>query len=202
MTKIDFKKELKALYTASVKSPAVIKVPPLNYLMIDGHGNPNTNPDYQEAVSALYSLAYTLKFTLKKKSGADFAVMPLEGLWWVEDMRLFDVNKKDDWLWTMLIMQPKFVTAKLVEATLPELMKKKELPALPRVRFESFAEGLTTQIMHLGPYSAEGPTVQKLHDFIEQNGYQRRGKHHEIYLNDPRRVAPEKMKTIIRQPIE
>lgn len=201
MTKIDFKKEFKTLYRAAATTATVVKVPGLNYLMIDGHGDPNTNPEYGEAVSALYSLAYALKFAVKKKSGDDFVVMPLEGLWWVDDMRLFDLHKKDNWDWTMLMLQPKFVTAKLVETILPEVAKKKDLPALPRIRFEAYAEGLAAQIMHLGPYAAEEPTITRLHEFIGQNGYQRRGKHHEIYLSDPRRTAPEKMKTIIRQPL-
>jgi hypothetical protein len=202
MTKIDFKKEYKTLYNTSAKEVTAVKVPALNFLMIDGHGDPNKAQSYVEAVEALYAVAYTLKFAIKKKSGDDFAVMPLEGLWWVEDMRQFDVTKKDDWDWTMMIMQPKFVNAKLVQATLPEVAKKKDLPGLSKIRFETYTEGQAAQILHFGPYSAEGPNIVRVHEFIKQNGHHLRGKHHEIYLNDPRRVAPEKMKTIIRQPFE
>jgi hypothetical protein len=200
MTKIDYKKEYKALYQPSAKAVAAVEVPPLNFLMIDGEGDPNTHPDYGVAVSALFSLAYTLKFAVKKQTGTDYGVMPLEGLWWVEDMRKFDVNRMDDWQWTMLIMQPPLVTRSLMEAILPEVVKKTANPALKRVRFEEFAEGRAAQILHLGPYAAEKPTVDRLHDFIQQNEWQLTGKHHEIYLSDPTRAQPAKLKTIIRQP--
>lgn len=201
MQTIDLKKELKLLYAALPGKCMLIEVPPLNFLMIDGTGNPNTAPEYAEAVQALYTLAYTIKFSLKKAGIADYPVMASEGLWWMEDMTRFSVERKDDWLWTMMIMQPDVVTPQVVEAARAEAKKKKPSPALDRVRLERYAEGLSAQIMHIGPYSAEAPTIQHLHGFIAESGYQRRGKHHEVYLGDPRRTAPEKLKTIIRQPV-
>lgn len=203
MPKLDLKKELKYLYNPSTKTVTVEDVPPMNFLMVDGRGDPNVSPEYTAAVEALYALAYALKFKVKKsKGGTDYAVMPLEGLWWVEDMTQFDINNKTAWQWTMMIMQPAFVTAVLFADTLREVSEKKKLPALSRVRFERFAEGRAAQIMHLGPYSAEGPTVARLHDYIRQNGHALHGKHHEIYLGDPRKTAPEKLRTVIREPFQ
>jgi hypothetical protein len=200
MTKIDFKKELRQLYDSSTKDVSLVDVPPLNYLMVDGQGNPNTSQAYQEAIEALYAASYALKFKLKP-SGLDYSVMPLEGLWWAEDMTQFSLDNKDIWQWTAMIMQPQPVTAELVTETLPEVEQKKKLPALARLRFESFHEGLSVQVMHLGPYAAEQPTIERLHLFISENGFEFNGKHHEIYLSDPRRSAPERLKTIIRQPV-
>ncbi len=202
MIKIDYKKELKTLYRASTKEVTLVEVPPLNFLMIDGQGDPNTAPAYAEAVEALYALAYNLKFAIKREVGLDYGVMPLQGLWWVEDMRQFSAEDKSNWLWTMMIMQPEVVTADRVNAVLAEVVKKKNPAALSRVRFDLYHEGLAVQVLHLGPYAAEAPTIARLHAFIEAQGYRRRGKHHEIYLGDPRKTAPEKLKTIIRQPIE
>ncbi len=202
MPKIDYKKELKTFYQPSAKALAAVDVPAFSFLMIDGHGDPNTDPAYGEAVSALYALAYALKFAVKQQTAIDYAVMPLEGLWWVADMRKFDLHHKEDWDWTMLIMQPPPVTAQLFESVLPEVTKKKPNPALSRVRWQTFTEGPCAQILHLGPYSAEGPTVVRLHDFIKQNAHQLSGKHHEIYLGDPNRTQPAKLKTIVRQPFE
>lgn len=203
MTKLDLKKELKYLYNPSAKEVTAENVPAFNFLMIDGRGDPNTSPEYAAAVEALYALAYTLKFKVKKSpGGVDFAVMPLEGLWWVNDMREFDINKKHEWQWTMMILQPKPVTAKLFEEAKQETIEKKKLPTLSRVRFEPYTEGWAAQIMHIGPYSAEGPTVARLHAFIQQNGHALSGKHHEIYLGDPRKTAPEKLRTVIRQPFK
>jgi hypothetical protein len=202
MEKVNLKKEFKAFYHASAKKPSLLTVPPMNFLMIDGKGNPNTSQRYREAVEALYALAYALKFKVKKGSlQIDYGVMPLEGLWWAEDMASFDVNHKEDWLWTMMIMQPEWVTKEMVEETRSEVQQKKDPPALPLIRFESFEEGASAQVMHIGPFSAEGPTIEGLHQLIEAEGHQRRGKHHEIYLSDIRRAAPEKWKTIIRQPV-
>lgn len=202
MSKIDLKKDLKGLYSASVKEPVLVDVPPANFLMIDGQGDPNHAPEFQQVVEALYGLAYTLKFMLKKRGiGPEYAVMPLEGLWWVEDMRLFSAEDKGAWLWTMMIMQPEWVTKDLFSEALKEAVGKKKSPALVRTRFEPFHEGPVAQIMYIGPYSEEGPTIERLHAFIHGNGHERAGKHHEIYLCDPRRTAPEKLKTIIRQPV-
>lgn len=201
---LDLKRKYKFLYNPTPKQVTVIDIPPLHYLMVDGTGNPNTSQAYQDAVGALYGLAYTLKFMLKKDSAhpVDYPVMALEGLWWVEDMRDFSVERKDDWLWTMMIMQPDVVTPALVEQAREQaILKKGDLPAMHQVRLETFTEGLCAQIMHIGPYAAEAPTMEKLHGYIHENGYRLRGKHHEVYLSDPRKSAPERMKTVLRQPI-
>lgn len=201
MTKLDLKKEWKHLYSPSAKTVAVVDVPTINYLMVDGRGDPNTAPGYVAAVEALYAVAYALKFKIKKsKGGVDYAVMPLEGLWWVDDMRQFSVKRKGDWQWTMMIVQPDLVTLQLFAETMNEVQKKKDLPALSKLRFESFHEGQAAQVMHLGPYSAEEPTINLLHDFIRERGGEKCGKHHEIYLKDPRKSAPDKLLTVIRQP--
>lgn len=201
MAKLDLKKDWQHLYRPSAKVVTVVDVPALNYLMVDGRGDPNMARAYVEAVEALYAVAYALKFKIKKgPTGLDYAVMPLEGLWWVDDMRQFSVKDKAAWQWTMMILQPELVTAPLFAETIGEVEKKKDLPALTMLRFESYLEGQAAQIMHLGPYADEEPTVTKLHDFIHAHGGERRGKHHEIYLKDPRKSAPGKLLTVIRQP--
>ena len=203
MPKIDYKKELKNLYTASAKQPAFVDVPTLSYLRIDGIGDPNTSSAYRDAVASLFSLAYTIKFAIKKSSAAiDYGVMPLEGLWWMDDMRQFSVARKHEWKWTMMIMQPAIVTQPIVDACRSELARKKDLAALSKVEFDAFKEGKAAQILHVGPFTEEGPTIEKLHAFIEANGLKLAGKHHEIYLSDIRRAAPAKWKTLIRQPVE
>ena len=202
MIKVDFKQEFKHLYYPSPKEAVIVDVPQMNFLMVDGIGDPNTAQEYKDAVEALYSVAYTLKFTIKKGEAAvDYSVMPLEGLWWADDMTQFIIQNKGTWKWTSMIMQPKWVTTDLFQEAIAQVTKKKNLPALSKVRFESFHERLAAQVMHLGPYSAEGPTVERLHSFLNENGYELTGKHHEIYLTDPQRSAPEKMKTVLRQPI-
>jgi len=202
MKKIDYKKELKNFYNASAKKVEVVEVPQMNFLMIDGKGDPNTSQAFQEAVEALFSLAYTLKFMIKKgKEGIDYGVMPLEGLWWVDDMSQFGIENKDNWKWTLMIMQPEFVTIDLCTEASEQVKKKKDLPSLAKIRFESFTEGKAAQIMHIGPFSEEGPTIQKIHNFIRENNHKISGKHHEIYLSDIRKAAPAKWKTIIRQPM-
>ncbi len=203
MPKIDLKKELKHLYQPTAKEVAVVDVPEMNFLMIDGAGDPNTSQEYQDAIEALYAVAYTLKFMVKKRDPqADYVIPPLEGLWWAQEMDAFSMEDKDAWKWTAMIMQPEVVTRELVEEAIQEVERKKDPPALPKIRFESYPEGLSVQIMHIGPYSEEAPTIQKLHAFAQQNGYQLRGKHHEIYLSDPRRTAPDRLKTVIRQPVQ
>jgi hypothetical protein len=204
VTKVDLKKQLGHLYNPSAKEVVVVDVPDMQFLMIDGAGNPNTSQDYQEAVEALFGVAYTLKFLLKKERGVDYPVMPLEGLWWVSEMLEFSVEHKENWLWTMMIMQPEEVTEALFERALAQVKRKKEPPALAKLCLAQFHEGLAAQIMHLGPFAAEGPTIARLHAFIREQGYGFDGtqqKHHEIYLSDPRRAAPEKMRTVIRQPM-
>jgi hypothetical protein len=201
MEKLDLKKSLKYLYEPTAKAFSVVDVPEMNFIMIDGHGNPNTSAEYVDALQALYSAAYTLKFTVKKEMAVDYPVMASEGLWWMDDIREFSADRKDDWKWTMMIMQPEIVTRKMFDQAVATALEKKRQPALTRLRLERFHEGLSTQILYFGPYSEEGPTIARMHQSIEQSGYVRYGKHHEIYLGDPRRVAPEKLRTVIRQPM-
>jgi hypothetical protein len=202
MTKIDFKRELKHLYRPAANKFVVIEVPRMQFLMIDGHGDPNTSQEYANAVAALYGAAYKIKF-LSKAAGQDYAVPPLEGLWWAEDMGAFTTSlDKSAWDWTMMIMQPDWISAEMFARARDLVAEKKDLPALPQLRLEDYDEGLAVQTLHLGSYDDEGPVLHRMHhDFIPQNGYQMRGKHHEVYLSDPRRVAPEKLKTVLRQPI-
>ncbi|MBU0485351.1 MAG: GyrI-like domain-containing protein [Proteobacteria bacterium] len=202
MEKIDYKKKLKHLYQPSAKKVEIVEVPPMNFLMIDGEGDPNTSQSFSDAIEALFPLAYTLKFMVKKGDLAiDYGVLPLEALWWADDMAAFTTGNKDDWKWTVMIMQPEFISREMVETALKEVARKKNPLALPLVRFESFHEGRAAQTMHLGPFSEEGPTIEQVHLSIKENGSQRSGKHHEIYLSDTRRAAPEKWKTIVRQPM-
>lgn len=201
MAKIDFKKVLGELYKVSPKAPVVVDVPPLNYLMIDGEGDPNTSQAYADAVATLYAVAYTIKFAIKKGPAAvDYGVMPLEGLWWADDMRVFDAGDKSAWKWTMMILQPPVVTAQQVRESIDVVREKKNPPAIDRIRFDRYDEGLAAHILHVGPFSEEGPTIARLHDFIGERGALS-GKHHEIYLTDIRRADPSRWKTIIRQPM-
>jgi hypothetical protein len=202
MEKIDCKKQLKHLYEPSSKRVEIVDVPQLNFLMIDGEGDPNTSKSFSDVIETLYPLSYALKFMVKKgKMGIDYGVLPLEALWWADDMATFVTGNKDAWKWTVMIMQPEFITHEMVEEATKEVHRKKKPVSLPLVRFEAFKEGKAAQIMHIGPFSDEGPTIEKVHSFIENNGSQRSGKHHEIYLSDIRRAAPETWKTIVRQPM-
>ncbi len=200
MARLDLKKELRNLYDAP-KEPALVVVPPMNYLLVDGEGDPRDNIAYTQAIEVLYGLSFTIKFMLKKEAGTDFGVLPLEGLWWSEDMDAFVLGERDRWKWTAMIMQPEMVTAEHVKRARGALRRKKDHPDLPKVRFERYDEGLSAQVMHIGPYAEERPTIERLHRFIAEQGCERTGKHHEIYLSDPRRAKPEKLKTIIRQPV-
>jgi len=198
--KLDLRKQLKHLYSSSTK-PSIVEVPPAKFLTITGRGEPGGEA-YQAALNALYSVAYTVKFKAKA-AGNDFVVMGLEGLWWWDDPEAsFHEVPREEWNWKSMIRQPDFVTPGAVEEAKAEAREKKGLKEIDRVVLEEFHEGLSAQIMHIGPYSEEGETVAKLHRFIEENGYKPRGHHHEIYMTDPRRTAPEKWKTIIRQPIK
>lgn len=202
MEKVDFKKELKHLYGASVKEPTIVDVPRMNFLMVDGFGDPNMQ-EFQEAIETLYTVSYALKFMIKKgEQAVDYGVLPLEGLFWVDDMSQFSEDNKEAWKWTLMIMQPEYVTGELFNSAVEEVSKKKNPPALPKLRFEGFHEGVTVQLMHIGPYSAEKQNIERLHRFIGEKGHELRGKHHEIYLTDPRRMSPEKMRTILRQPVK
>ncbi|MGF1471399.1 MAG: GyrI-like domain-containing protein [Rubrobacteraceae bacterium] len=209
--KVDLKKELTHLYRASGKEVVEVEVPEMSFLMVDGAGDPNVSRSFKEAVEALYAVSYTLKFAVKEEAGIDYGVMPLEGLWWMDGGEPSDGGQpsfddiqqsKDAWKWTMMILQPEWVTGERVERALATVEMKKELPALPRLRFEAFREGLAAQVMHVGPFSGEKPTVEKVDGFIRARGGAPRGRHHEIYLKDFRRTAPENLKTIIRHPFE
>ena len=200
-TAIDLRRERSALYSAT-RTPAFLDVPELPYLMIDGAGDPNTAPAYAEAVQALYSVAYTIRFALKRRAvPVDAPVMPLEGLWWTPDMATFTTEDKSQWLWTLMIAVPDLVTPEVVEDARTAAARRYPRAPLDGVRLERFAEGRCAQVLHVGPYSAEGPTVAALHAFITANGCALTGRHHEIYLGDPRRSAPEKLRTIVRQPV-
>ncbi len=202
MEKRDYLKQMKELYGPSAKSVDVVDVPEMNFLMVDGEGDPNRAKSFGEAIEALYPVAYTLKFMAKKGPPAiDYGVMPLEALWWADDMSAFATGTKDAWKWTVMIMQPDCITPGMVAEAIQEVGRRKKPVALPLVRFESFKEGRAAQILHVGPFSEEGPTIEKVHAVIEQAGCKRSGKHHEIYLSDLRRAAPEKWKTIVRQPM-
>jgi hypothetical protein len=202
MATIDMRKTHKTLYAPTSGPASLVEVPPLKYLMVDGSGDPNSSPAYRAAVEALYGLAYTIKFQLKKAGVLDYAVMPLEGLWWADDMALFSVDNRAIWKWTMLIAQPEQVDQEVFERGRAQARAKLPPEQLGRLRLETYHEGLCAQILHTGPYAAEGPTVAALHDFVARQGCRLRGKHHEIYLKDPNRSAPEKLQTVIRQPVE
>lgn len=200
MSKIDYKKELKAFYKVSAKNVARIKVPKMNFLMVDGVGEPGS-VTYTQAVEALFTVSYTLKFMIKKERDIDYGVLPLEGLWWADDMSDFVKGNKSKWLWTMMIMQPALITKTRVKAAVKQVQEKKHLPALEQLKFEPFLEGNCAQILHVGPFTEEGPTVERVHTYIRESGCEMVGKHHEIYLTDIRRAAAKNWKTIIRQPM-
>ena len=217
MTKIDFKKELKELYRPTKKDFQVVEVPPMQYLMIDGKGDPNSAQEYQEAIEALYAVAYKIKFMSKKTLERVYVVPPLEGLWGSPEMifsltgiteekewlEKFKTSDRDSWQWTMMIMQPEWITITMFEEALELVRKGKNPVALEKIRLERYEEGLCVQILHLGPYAEEGPILAKLHtEFLPKEGYLEAGKHHEIYLSDPRKTAPEKLKTVLRQPVK
>ena len=202
MEKLDLKKQYRELYLPSARECAVVDIPELQFLMIDGHGDPNTGDEYRQALEALYGMSYTLKFLSKQTEEIDYVVMALEGLWWTDDMADFSEDDKSAWSWTSMIMQPGHLTKAHFEDAADQLRAKKNPMALGKMRFESFHEGLSVQIMHIGPYAEEAPTISRLHQFAVDNGYRIRDKHHEIYLSDPRRAAPEKLRTVIRQPVE
>ncbi len=199
----DPKDLIKLYYSPSAKLPQIITAPPLNFLMIDGHGDPNTDPSYAAAVSALYTLSYTLKFDMKKVGSPEFKVFPLEGLWWAEDVNAFLTGDKSKWDWTMMIAQPDWVIREDIDRAIARAASSGKVSGdiLKEVRFENFDEGLVVQMMHIGPYSEEGPNIARMHAHAREQGYELRDKHHEIYLGDPNRSAPEKLKTIIRQPV-
>ncbi len=201
--KTDFKKCLDS-YRARRDEIRVVEVPPLQYLMVDGHGDPNIDPTYAEALQVLYPLAYALKFASKQDLGRDYVVPPLEGLWWAEDMAAFTTSRdKSAWSWTMMSMTPDWLGAEHVAAAQDTLATKKPWLEVERVRLGVLDEGLCVQTLHVGSFQDEGPVLADLHErFIPEQGLAMTGKHHEIYLSDPRRTAPEKLKTILRQPVQ
>ena len=200
MARIDLKRELRHLYAPAAKAVVEVDVPALRFLMIDGQGDPNTTPAYAEAVEALFSVSYTAKFMVKRAAGIDYAVMPLEGLWWSDDLTAFVNDDRAKWQWTMMIMQPDFVEPALIEDAIAQVRRRKRLAAVEKLRLQTFTEGRCAQTLHVGPFSEEGPTIQRVHDFIRAHSALT-GKHHEIYLSDVRRADPARWKTIIRQPM-
>jgi hypothetical protein len=201
MEKLDFKKADQALYTGKQGRFDLIDVPPLPYLMIDGAGDPNTVPAYQRALEALYGLSYTLKFAAKAALGRDHVVGPLEGLWWADDLTDFAANNREGWKWCMMIRQPDWMTQDMLRAAQGKMAAKGGDAGL--VRLETLHEGLCLQVLHIGPYTAEGPLLAQMHgQEFPARGLRAKGHHHEIYLSDPRKVAAQKLKTILRQPVE
>lgn len=188
--KYDVKTQLQD-YRARRGTFELLEIPRRHFLMIDGAGDPNAAPAYDAALQALYPLAYRLKFLSKRELGRDYVVPPLEGLWWAEDMSSFTAERdKSRWQWRMMLMTPPWIGQEHVETD-------------GRVRWEAFEEGLCLQTLHVGPYDAEGPVLERLHDQqVPERGLAVRGLHHEIYLGDPRRARPDRLRTILRQPVE
>ncbi|QGQ19160.1 hypothetical protein GC089_07855 [Cellulomonas sp. JZ18] len=199
---LDLKREIPA-YRARRGTPELVTVPPLQYLMVDGHGDPNTAPEYQDALRTLYPVAYTLKFLSRRELGRDHVVMPLEALWWADDMAAFTTARdKSRWSWTAMILVPDWITAEHVEDARATVAAKGGAPALDALRLERLDEGLCVQTLHVGPYDAEGPVLAEIHDrFVPDHGLRMTGRHHEVYLSDARRTAPERLRTILRQPV-
>ena len=210
--KYDVKREQRQLYAASAKEFTIVDVPPMRYLAVDGHGDPNTASSYHDAVEALFGVAYTVKFASKKTLGRDFVVAPLEGLWWADDQGVFVARDKSAWNWTMLIAQPDWIDDEAVGAAVDALRAKHAKqstdaadapnPALDLLRLEHLHEGPSAQILHVGSYDDEAPTLARLHDeWMPQHGLTFNGPHHEVYLSDARRTVPEKLRTVLRQPV-
>jgi hypothetical protein len=203
MEKYDVKKARKALYTAPTKAFKVVEVPELQYLAVEGKGDPNAAPAYGEAVEALYGTAYALKFTSKNDLGKDFVVAPMEGLWRADDPSVFLTRRKEEWRWTMLIGQPDWIDKDMVVAAVKQAGSKKANPALGKLRLRTINEGICVQILHIGSYDSETPTLKKLHEhYLPYNKLTFNGDHHEIYLSDARRTVPAKLRTILRQPVK
>lgn len=200
--KTDFKQELDA-YHASKGRYDLVEVPDLRYLMIDGHGDPNTSPAFSQATEALYPLAYKLKFASKQTLGRDYVVMPLEGLWWAEDVEAFTASRdKSRWDWTLMIMVPDWIDHEMFAAATEQVAAKRCPRRLHEVRLETLSEGTCVQTLHVGSFDSEAEVLERMHhDFIPEHGLRMVGKHHEIYLSDFRKTAPERLRTILRQPV-
>jgi hypothetical protein len=205
MQKIDFKKTMKEAFNASVKKVSFVEIPEMQYLMVEGKGYPENNTSYQQSFEALYGVAYTLKFMLKfnesirPKKYCDYVIPPFGTQWWMAEGD-FDIKKADLWRWNNLLMQPDFITPELIEMAKSELKKKKNVASLNLLKFEKFYEGRVAQMMHIGPYSEVSRVAKQIILEIESRGYKLHGRHHEIYFNDPRKTAPEKLKTLVRIP--
>ncbi len=203
MDKLDLKKEYKQLYSPPADSASVVDVPVFNYIAVDGQGAPD-GAKAQQAIEMLFPVAYAIKF-ISKARDKDYGVMPLEGLWWADDMNDFVAGNRDKWKWTYMIMQPDFISLKDFEEAIRKVQLKNKEMTLSNVHFDYFAEGKAAQIMHIGPFSEEHANIRKIHDHIAALGGKFDGlkeKHHEIYLSDMRKVAPSAMKTILRQPFQ
>ena len=200
MEKTDIKKTLKSLYKPTAKDFAIVEVPKIQFVMIDGEGAPGGEA-YASAIPWLYSTLYTIKFTAKKAIQKDFVVSPLEGLWWADDMDDYINDNKENWKWRMMIATPDWVDAEMFsQAVEKSQIKLGDVP--PTLQLKNFTEGKCVQILHIGSYSDEAPTIAKMHhEFMPKHNLEYNGHHHEIYLNDPRRTAPEKLKTVLRQPV-
>lgn len=201
LMKVDFRQELSYLYNASPKAYMVIDVPPMNFLSISGSGSPVTEDAFKEAVEAVFSLSYALKFAVRKQHNIDYAVMPLEGLWWTDESQPFTHQQSGAIRWTAMIMQPEYVTSALVSQVCSRVVNKKKLPPLSRIRFEPYHEGISVQFLHIGTHLTIDRTLDGLYSFINQHHYECAGKHHEIYLTDPAHTPPDQLRTIIRQPV-
>ncbi len=203
MDKVDFKKTIES-YQAKHNQFIVTEVPDMQYLMVDGHGDPNTSQEFTDAVAALYPVAYKLKFASKKEYKKDYAVPPLEGLWWSENMAAFTTARdKSAWDWTMMIMTPEWITDAMFEVAKQTVASKKILASLEKVRLEKLNEGLCVQTLHIGSYDEEASVLAEMHnEFIPGNQLKMTGKHHEVYFSDFRKVAPDKLRTLLRQPVE
>ncbi|GAQ59885.1 GyrI-like domain-containing protein [Streptomyces scabiei] len=201
--KYDVKRALKACYAPKNTDWELVDVPELRYLAVDGHGDPNTAAAYRHAVEALYAVAYTVKFTSRRELGEDFVVGPLEGLWWADDMGDFLARRKDNWRWRMLVNVPGWITDPMIEEARAAALAKKDRPALGDVRPETLREGTSAQVLHIGSYDDETPALARLHrDYLPAHGLREAGLHHEIYLSDPRRTDPARLRTVLRQPVE
>jgi hypothetical protein len=203
MPAYDPKREHKELYAPKNTTWALIEVPGQQFIAIDGSGNPNTSAGYARAVEALYAVAYAVKSASRRGTGRDFVVAPLEGLWWSDMPEAFTAGAKDSWHWTMLISQPGWVTKDMIEEARQAALAKKKLPAISGIRYQTLHEGLCAQALHVGSYDAEAPMLAILHDdYLSAHDLQASGPHHEIYLGDPRKTDPSRLKTILRQPVQ
>lgn len=202
MESYDVKKAHPSLYAPRTGQITLVDVPEFTYLCVDGRGNPNTADSYRDTVEALYGVSYAVRFAAKRDLGRVHVVAPLEGLWWSDDLAVFTARDKDQWQWTMMIHQPDWVTSDMVDAAITASAGKKPNPALNLLRLERFTEGLAVQALHVGPYDDEAPLIERMHQWARDRGHELRGKHHEIYLSDPRKVEPAKLKTVLRQPVD